>query len=230
MDPKKLFVDERHGGRCVYCGGDTESADHVPSRTLLDEPYPANLPTVGACKDCNASFSFDEEYLSCFLACTIAGSAEPEVQTRASVRRKLIAKPQLRTLIQNSRVAGSAGSLRWQADEIRVEHVLVKLARGHMAFEEGTPRIDEPGLVDYAPLCELAEEEAEGLVGPWPEHQPWPEIGSRAFFRASSMNVPHNPGPDGWNTIQPGRYRYRVSDSMVQFVLSEYLACTVLWE
>jgi len=196
----------------------------------LDEPYPANLPTVDACKDCNGGFSLDEEYLSCFLACTIVGSTDPEVQTRASVRWKLIEKPQLRALIQNSRVTGSDGSLRWLADEARVEHVLVKLARGHMAFEEGTPRIDEPGLVDYIPLCELSEDEAEGLVGPWPAHQAWPEIGSRAFLRVSGMNVPHNPGPDGWITIQPGRYRYRVMDCMVQFILSEYLACSVLWE
>lgn len=230
MDPKKLFIDDRHGGRCVYCGGGIESVDHVPSRTLLDEPYPPNLPTVDACEECNGGFSLDEEYLACFLACTIAGSTAPEAQTRPSVRRKLIEKPQLRALIESQRVVSADGSVRWKPDESRVENILVKLARGHMAFEEGTPRIDEPGVVDYVPLIELADDEAAGLVGPWPTHQPWPEIGSRAFFRAAGMKVPHNPGPDGWIDIQPGRYRYRVSDCMVQFVLSEYLTCTVLWE
>lgn len=230
MDPKKLFMDERLGGRCVYCGGDIESADHVPSKTLLDEPYPDNLPTVAACEDCNGGFSLDEEYLSCFLACVIAGSGDPESQTRPSVRRKLIEKPQLRATIENALVRGSHGSLRWQPDETRVENVLVKLARGHIAFEEGTPRVDYPGVVDFVPLSELPDDETEGLIGPWPDRQPWPEIGSRAFFRAAGMKVPHNPGPDGWITIQPGRYRYRVTDCQVQFVLSEYLACTVRWE
>jgi hypothetical protein len=36
--------------------------------------------------------------------------------------------------------------------------------------------------------------------------------------------------PDGWVIVQPGRYRYRVAQTSVQMVLSEYLSCTVTWE
>jgi hypothetical protein len=230
MDPRKLFVDQRQCGYCVYCGGPSESDDHVPSKALLDEPYPRDLPTVDACERCNNGFSLDEEYLAVFIECTIVGSTDPERQSRPSIRRKLTESPSLRALIQSSRTQKVDGTLEWRPDEGRVENVLTKLARGHIAFEEGTPRLDEPGVVDFVPLVDLPSDEANGLLAPWPIQQSWPEIGSRAFFRASGMKVPHNPGPDGWITIQPGRYRYRVNGNTVQVVLSEYLCCTILWD
>jgi hypothetical protein len=59
MDPKKLFIDERLKGICAYCGARPESRDHVPSRVLLDKPYPENLPVVEACFKCNGEFSAD---------------------------------------------------------------------------------------------------------------------------------------------------------------------------
>jgi hypothetical protein len=43
MDPKHrpLFFDNRLGGdTCIYCGGETETREHVQSKVLLDEPYP----------------------------------------------------------------------------------------------------------------------------------------------------------------------------------------------
>ena len=49
MDPRHLFMDERLTGKCVYCGAQPETRDHVPSKVLLDEPYAAQLPVVGAC-------------------------------------------------------------------------------------------------------------------------------------------------------------------------------------
>lgn len=226
MDPRKLFADQRHSGFCVYCGGPVQTVDHVPSKALLDEPYPVDLPTVSAC---NQGFSLDEEYLACLIECTVVGSADPDKHRRPSVRRKLADKAALRAHLEASRNAVD-GEILWQPDEARVENVLAKLARGHIAFEEGTPMLQEPGVIDYVPLTEISAEEASELIGPWPMQRPWPEIGSRAFFRASGMRVPHNPGSDGWITIQQGRYRYRVDGTTVQTILSEYLACTVLWE
>lgn len=75
MDPRHLFIDERHTGMCVYCGSPPDTRDHVPSKVLLDEPYPPELPVVGACEKCSSSFSLDEQYLACFLDCVIHGGA-----------------------------------------------------------------------------------------------------------------------------------------------------------
>jgi hypothetical protein len=230
VDPRKMFADQRLTGFCVYCGGPGETRDHVPSKALLDQPYPSDLPVVEACAKCNNAFALDEEYVACFLECTIIGSTIPHLQSRPSIRRKLTEAPALQALIEASRIPVADGTLVWQPDEPRVEAVLVKLARGHMAFEEGTPRLEEPGLVDCVPLSMLSPDESQELVGPWPSFTGWPELGSRAFLRAAGARVPHNPQEDGWIVIQPNRYRYRVQVHTVQMVLSDYLACTVIWQ
>jgi hypothetical protein len=61
----------------------------------------------------------------------------------------------------------------------------------------------------------------------------WPEIGSRAFLRAFGKSPDRLPVSDGWVVVQPDRYRYAVSETggvLVRMVLSEYLACEVVWE
>src|SRR5215212_9888063 len=99
MDPRKLFADERFTGVCVYCGGVPSTRDHVPSKVLLDEPFPANLPVVPACQDCNNGFSSDEQYLACLLECAITGSPDPTSVRREKVRRMLCENTSLASLL-----------------------------------------------------------------------------------------------------------------------------------
>ena len=61
-------------GSCVI--GDTR--DHIPSRSLLDQPYPENLPVIGSCQVCNQGFSKDEEYVVCLIEAALAGSTDPD--------------------------------------------------------------------------------------------------------------------------------------------------------
>ena len=77
MEQIKPFSDSRLEGYCAYCGDITNTRDHVPSKILLDEPYPENLPVVPACSKCNQGFSLDEEYLACLIECIIVGSTKP---------------------------------------------------------------------------------------------------------------------------------------------------------
>ena len=67
------FADDRLLAGCVYCSGSTETRDHIPSRVLLDEPYPENLLVIPACGSCNESFSLDEEYVACLVECARTG-------------------------------------------------------------------------------------------------------------------------------------------------------------
>lgn len=56
----------------------------------------------------------------------------------------------------------------------------------------------------------------------------FPEVGSRAMQRMFDHG---EPGPR-WIVAQEGRYRFMASPGMpiiVRFVLSEYLACEVVW-
>jgi len=87
IDSNQLFADEKNEGFCVFCGSKPSTRDHVPSRVLLDEPYPPDLPVVPACESCNASFCKDEQYVACLLECAISGSALPRVVGREKIGR-----------------------------------------------------------------------------------------------------------------------------------------------
>lgn len=59
----------------------------------------------------------------------------------------------------------------------------------------------------------------------------WPEVGSRAMQR---MGVAFSaPGISPWIAVQPEQYRYlAIAEGavMIRIVISEYLACEVIWE
>lgn len=229
MDPRTLYPDERHSFYCVYCGATPTTNDHVPSKVLLDEPLPDNLPVVQACDACNNGFSLDEEYAACMIECALAGSVDPAAVCREKVRRTLTARPDLGSLIERSRRHDLMGNILWQPDAARVRNVVLKLARGHAAYEWTAPQLAEPQSVSIVLLGTLAEEQRRSFETP-PVEDVWPELGSRAFSRAvvAFGNVFLDVG---WQVIQAGRYRYLVSHShsFVRVVLSEYLACEVAW-
>lgn len=233
MDPRHLFIDERLTGMCVYCGTHPDTRDHVPSKVLLDEPYPTELPVVGACKRCNASFSLDEQYLACFLDCVICGDTEASDLQRPNVKRILEENPVLHRRIEGARKRDESDSLLWEPEAARVRNVILKLARGHAAYEL-YPKLDEPTVVSFVPLQILSEEERlafELLTAD--KLDLWPEIGSRAFLRAFGKSPDRLEHSGDWIVVQRGRYRYAVSEAdgvIVRMVLSEYLACEVVWE
>lgn len=231
MDPRKLFFDERFRGICVYCGTTAGTRDHVPSKVLLDEPYPANLPIVDACAACNNAFSKDEPYLACLLECVIHGSTSAEEVVREKVKRILNHKPHFAVEMEASRGLDNEGVQTWAPNYDRVNSVVLKLARGHTAYEFGEPRFDEPESMVIVPLATLVDEQRrlfEQSDGEQ-EIQTWPEIGSRAFCRlivADSKAFSEH----GWNEVQQGRYRYlALPGPTIKIVLSEYLACEVAW-
>lgn len=237
MDPKKLFVDERLRGVCAYCGcnceGSANSRDHVPSKALLDEPYPENLPVADACSKCNSGFSADEEYLSCLIECVIHGTTKPNERFREKVAKILKARPLIAARIAQGKTSDQNGNLVWQPENVRVRNVVLKLARGHMSYELGLQHIEEPSIVEVFPFPCLSEEEFESFNSFGEEGSflgSYPEIGSRAFVNLLS-GKPTAYGE--WSVVQEGRYRYAIGQSSgdwVKFVLSEYLACHVVWE
>ena len=121
--------------------------------------------------------------------------------------------------------------LIWLPENERVRTVMLKLARGHMSYELGLQHIEKPQLVDMRPIPNMTEDEqysfnsldkTEGIL--------YPELGSRAFINLLSGKPT---AYSGWHVVQDGRYRYAIGQSSgdwVKFVLSEYLACRVVWE
>lgn len=207
--------------------GCAETRDHVPSRVLLDSPYPDNLPVVGACRRCNASFAADEEYVACLIDSIVAGSGLPSRAHRPSVLRTLSQRPALAARLESAR-SELQGVPRFTVEDERVRNVVLKLARGHVLFELNDPQREEPSSIGYAPLCQLeapTRDEFERI----PLYGPSPEVGSRAMQR---MLMSEDFAAE-WIVVQPGRYRYLAfvgSTVLVRVVLSEYLACEVVWE
>jgi hypothetical protein len=233
MDPRHLFVDERlKDGGCVYCGAPSDTVDHVPSKVLLDSPFPDNLPGVDACSTCNQGFSLDEEYLACLLDCVLSGTVSPDGLQREKVKQILVQKPSLADRLNACRKDDGAGGLIWQPEMERVRNVVVKLARGHAAYELSLPQLDDPDEVDFVPLLTMSSRQRMDFEnGQGDALQGWPEIGSRAFMRACNA-FPGTSQTGRWIEIQQGRYRYAVDQPggvVVQVVLSEYLACMVEW-
>ncbi len=230
MDPKKLFLDKRHTNVCVYCGTRPETADHVPSRVLLDQPYPENLPVVPSCEKCNNSFSIDEPYLACLIECIIHDTVSHEKIKREKIKRILRTKPKLAATLEACRHAENFNNLWWTPDLSKIRNVILKLARGHAAYECGELQLTEPERLLVSPLCTMSMEATQQFNTP-PIENIWPEIGSRAFMRAVGVNS-NVYLDDGWQVIQPARYRYLDSYSggmIVRIVLSECLACEVSW-
>ena len=230
MDPRQLFVDERLTGSCVFCAAKPDSRDHCPSKVLLDDPLPPNLPVVEACQSCNNCFSADEQYLACAIEAVLCGSVRSEDLRRDKIKRILEANPSLAARIVENRRVDDAGHVVWRVEAERVHNVVVKLARGHIAYELSVPHVDEPDEVMYLPLIAMNADDRVVYESPIvSDLQVWPEIGSRAFLRAA--NWPNELLTD-WQVVQDGRYRYLVGQQdgdFVQIVLSEYLACRVVW-
>jgi len=228
MRQRQEFIDERLRTNCIYCGRGEPTRDHAPSKVFLDQPYPENLPVAFACKPCNNSFSRDEEYVSALIECTLRGSASVGDITRPKIREILERAPALAARLAGARRKTEEGTL-FTFEVERVRNVLVKLARGHAAFELAEFDLGEPDVAEFVPLCTLTKSQIEAFENP-PESNVWPEVGCRAMISIVEDDSPHAP----WQVVQEGRYRYFASacchGNLVRMVLSEYLACEVIWQ
>ena len=230
------YSDERFKGSCVHCGARVEGTkannDHVPSKCLLQRPYPANLPVVMTCVRCNYSFSKDEEYVSVFLQCVLTGSTDPNDSRAPRVRKALRRSKKLKERIEHSRSdVKSDDETRtvWEPEYERVNNVVLKNAQGHAFYELGERQATEPVHMWATPLCALTDTQRQGFEGTQTSGLAgWPEVGSRAMQRVIlGCDI-----RDGWVIVQHDVYRYQVTHGdgvLVRSVLTEYLATEVYW-
>jgi hypothetical protein len=131
--------------RCVYCGGQAITRDHVPPRCLLERPYPPNLPTVPSCSSCNAGFSLDEQYFVVLLtqvgvAPTLFRKQGPE----GSITRALQKAPALKRRIFNSLASDEeTGAILIRPELRRVHRVIQKIGLGLFVLRYN--RVPRPG-------------------------------------------------------------------------------------
>ena len=235
MDQIAEFVDERQKSGCIQCGawigGVQTSNDHVPSKNLLRKPFPENLPVVKICKDCNSSFSADEEYLFLFLHCVLTEATDPNRHIDARVARALRRHKRLHSRIKNSRMEyetiGGDTRCVWKLETERVSRVVIKNARGHAFYEFGEPMLDEPEHVWIAQLETMTVTERAEFDNVQ-MNTIFPEVGSRMMTRMITGQNLRN----SWIVVQDGVYRYSLDHRdgvLVRSVLMEYLATEVFW-
>jgi len=228
MNQMQKFSDTRLDGICAYCGAIPSTRDHVPSKILLDSPFPENLPVVESCDSCNQSFSKDEEYFACLIECILVGSTDPKMITRSKIQSILKKRILLRSRIEESRsVVGQETLFKIEND--RLENVILKLARGHARFENSELMIQPPTYINYKPAHLLTPEESNDFYSSTPDV--FPEVGSRGMFR---MIQDESVDMNMWIIVQENNYMYSVTcqngSLIVKFLVRNYLACTVIWE
>lgn len=118
---------------CIYCGKPANTREHVPSKTMLIEPFPENLPTIPACLACNNGFSADEEYFICYLE-VLKNKVYLDYSISAHVKKILSQKQSLQHLIE-SQILSKEGYIFPNFDTNRFSRIITKLAIGHAGYE-----------------------------------------------------------------------------------------------
>jgi len=195
MEQFRDFADSRLIDGCIYCGGLSNTRDHVPSRVLLDRPLPTNLPVLPACTNCNTSFSADEEYFACVLEAIMVGSANPESVHRPVVAGILRKNPALRMRIEAAKRPFIKGQVAFDVEVDRIRNVLLKLARGHAAYELSQVCHEAPTHFSWGPISDLSPLAQKSLDEAYfPES--FSEVGSRGNQRMLVIQLTLE-GPDG---------------------------------
>ena len=241
MDQLRDYADSRLLSGCIYCGGPAETRDHVPSRCLLERPYPENLPVVGSCARCNQGFSKDEEYLVCLIESALCGSTDPDKIRRPSVARILRNSPTLRARIESAK-SESDGRIRFATESERILNIMLKLARGHAAFDLSPPCRSEPNHFWCGPMSALSDDQHDAFNEAHVQHL-FGEVGSRGLQRAFVTQVTLQSASgeqsvlplfvNDWVDVQENLYRYLAIDDaggmVTRIVVAEYLGCEVAW-
>jgi len=241
MDQLNNLADNRLINGCVYCGGSAQTRDHVPSKCLLERPYPTNLPVVGCCNTCNQDFSKDEQYFVCLIESVLCGSTDPEKIKRYSVAKMMRNSPALRKRIESSKTEVN-GQIAFVPEIDRINNVMLKLARGHAAFELSQPCREQPDHFWWGPLSLLPEENQEAFNSVHFQ-KVFGEVGSRNLQRlmVTEMTQASESGDrqnirmliNDWVDVQDDQYRFIAIDDMgqivIRIVVAEYFACEVAW-
>jgi hypothetical protein len=183
---------------------------------------------VPACDACNRGYSLDEQYFACLVECARTGSIDA-VQ-RPKIIRALRDNPALAQRISGARSISADKAISFTVESDRAKNVALKLARGHAAYEASETLRHSPSHLLITPLMSL-DQAARELFETVPGSVVWPEVGGRAMQRLIVCGT--DVTDTGWIEVQPEQYRYFVvakGPVIVRFVVSEYLACEVIWD
>lgn len=227
MRQRKEYEPWQQKGICYNCGSSATTVDHIPSKVLLDEPYPANLEVVPCCLSCNLSFSRDEEYAAMLIECIKHQTTNPCHFDRKKVIKILQSSPNLINAVEKSLNRDIFGNLWISIDDVRFRNFVMKLVKAHLRNELCIIPYDiEHTHIPYARLSDMNDEMRSEFFAPQ-KIGIIPEVGSRCledllFINGSVYNH--------WHTYQKGSYSYFVSVDRkdVRILIQDFLVIQVI--
>lgn len=194
---------------CCYCGSKAESRDHIPSKSLLEKPYPLNLLTIASCIDCNKSFSLDEEY---FLNVLVEISDNPNLllkkQPGGNVYKARERSIGLRERIKQSFYQDEHGKVYFISENDRIKKVIEKIALGLYYHK-------------YKKLCLLQHFNCLGFY-PYNVEEIRP---ADIFFMTYSEKF----RPKKWTIIQPNVFSYIIVRNWAKQLLMIFEIYNTAW-
>lgn len=147
---------------CIYCGAQSDTREHAPSRVFLRKPYPEDLRVLPACKKCNNGFSDDELYTEVYI----------DAMKHISGRSEAINDENRERIYKNTAFLVAQKDFLAYCDgeeipvNVRIGRVLTKLAICHCVYElsEGyaTDRWEAvPISVRYAFSFDISKQERD---------------------------------------------------------------------
>lgn len=220
---------------CIYCGKPANTREHVPSKTMLIEPFPENLPTIPACLACNNGFSADEEYFIRYLE-VLKNKVYLDYSISAHVKKILSQKQSLQHLIE-SQILSKEGYIFPNFDTNRFSRIITKLAIGHAGYEYDDLNFEGANGLWYDFLPNISDEKKAEFQSP-KLMDVIPEISSR--FSCNACIIQNIESGEkfvlsDWIPVQNQRYSYNVilnesGGVSVKMIILDFLYCKVDFE
>ena len=223
--------DTRYEDICCYCQkqfDNDKTRDHIPSKVLLDKPYPENLPIAFCCFNCNQSFSTDEEYFACIIEYLIAGTKNAEEIQREKIRKILNKKENLKKIIEKN-INETNGELSINFAESALKNIIKKIIFGHLSYELSNPYIQNPKYIEFNTIDKLNDLEFQEFINDT-SIDIAPEIGTRASL---GYNIKDDSPFSSWKIVQENNYQYKLeileSETVLKVIIRNKVYIMAIW-
>jgi len=244
----KYFGDDRLRNRviytrnsyseCVYCGNEANTREHVPSKTFLAQPFPADLSTVPACLTCNNSYSDDELFLSLLIQMLkqryYGSDYNFSPETSSKMARNVRAVRDINTALDNNDISYFHPQISRVLTKLAIGHSVYELADGYFTDDDGvTP---DSASVRYDFLNNRSQEEVNEFMGYFDiTNEVMPEVGSRVFcdrLLVLDNNVGERQFLLDWVNVQKSEYTYTCfkfgNEIVVKMVINDFLFAEII--
>lgn len=158
----------------------------------------------------------------------------PKYEWRIGIDKSLGNNPQLKYKIENEIIYRMEKGLGYKIEMNRLDNILIKLAKGHAAFELSEYNFDKYSISIKTFSRDQVSREEWNIFNGVEELTYAHEIGSRSIDNIYIIENSYKPvAVIDWNIVQEGRYKYLSTINnekiIIKIVLNEYFAALINW-